>query len=114
MAEVLSASEFDRVVQIKADANKLFGAGENTRALDCWSAALEVYSEAGVHWGSPEQRFEKGKILSNKAEAALKLWCVPLRAAAYARPPIHTAWGAPSPQPMPETKLSPLVVGVCV
>ena len=62
------------MLRIKADANQLFGAGECQRALDGWTAALQVY---GDRYGSPEQRFEKGKLHSNKAEAALKdaeLW----------------------------------------
>ena len=67
--ETLTPDEFDSVLRIKADANKLFGAGESQRALDGWSAALQVYDG---RLGSPEQRFEKGKLHSNKAEAALK------------------------------------------
>ena len=68
--EPLTTQEFERVLRIKADANQLFGAGECQRALDGWTAALQVY---GDRYGSPEQRFEKGKLHSNKAEAALKL-----------------------------------------
>ena len=66
----LTREEFELVLRIKTDANTLFGAGESQRALDGWSAALQVYNG---RLGSPEQRFEKGKLHSNKAEAALKL-----------------------------------------
>ena len=66
----LTPEEFERVLRIKTDANQLFGAGESQRALDGWTAALQVYDG---RLGSPEQRFEKGKLHSNKAEAALKL-----------------------------------------
>ena len=66
----LTADEFERVLRIKTDANQLFSAGEMQRAYDGWSAALRVYDG---RLGSPEQRFTKGKILSNQAEAMLKL-----------------------------------------
>ena len=68
--EPLTAQEFERELRIKSDANQLFGAGECQRALDGWTAALQ---DSGDRYGSPEQRFEKGKLHSNKAEAALKL-----------------------------------------
>lgn len=67
---MLTAEEFESVLQIKTDANRLFGAGESERALGGWTAAIAVY-EGRV--GTPEQRFEKGKLWSNKAEAAIKL-----------------------------------------
>ena len=66
----LTPREFETVLRIKADANKLFSAGECQRALDGWTAALQVYNG---RLGSPEQQFEKGKLFSNKAEAAIKL-----------------------------------------
>ena len=69
-APVLDPEEFQRVLQIKTDANQCFSKGEYQRALDGWSAALKIYDG---RLGSPEQRFEKGKLHSNKAEAALKL-----------------------------------------
>ena len=59
-SQPLTPEEFERVLRIKTDANQLFGAGESQRALDGWTAALQVYDG---RLGSPEQRFEKGRPL---------------------------------------------------
>ena len=63
----LSPEEFERVLRIKTDANQLFGAGESQRALDGWTAALQVYDG---RLGSPEQRFLREKA---EGQAALNL-----------------------------------------
>lgn len=63
----LTPEEFERVLRIKTDANQLFGAGESQRALNGWTAALQVYDG---RLGSPEQRFLREKA---EGQAALNL-----------------------------------------
>ena len=66
----LSADEYQVALSHKEAGNKLFKAGELAGALREWDACLSAY---GGLPGSAEQRLEKAKVCSNKAEAYLKL-----------------------------------------
>ena len=44
---MLTAEEFESVLQIKTDANRLFGAGESERALGGWTGVGSRRRHAG-------------------------------------------------------------------
>ena len=66
----LSADDFALAMARKNTGNKSFKAGEFEAAVSEWDAFLAIY---GSHAGNAQQRLEKAKVFSNKAEAFLKL-----------------------------------------
>ena len=66
----LSADDYALALARKTAGNGRFKAGELVPAITEWDAFLAIY---GSRAGNSEQRLEKAKVFSNKAEAFLKL-----------------------------------------
>ena len=66
----VDARAFARVTEAKARGNALFGTARFVDAIGAYDEALGFF---GLYWGSVDQRDEKVKIYSNRAECELKL-----------------------------------------